>query len=126
MKYSTHDYAKALVEAIDDPKADHAAVGKHFLALVRKNSDEARLKKILDEASRLVRGKGGSREVVVECARPLAKSQEKMIAPFLKPGDTVSYAMNPNLVAGIKIMVNDEMEFDGSLKGKLDALFGEM
>jgi len=124
MKYSVQNYAKALVEAIEAPKANHAAVEKNFLALVRKNGDETRLKKILEEAARLSRGKGAGRDVVISSARPLAKAQEKLLQQFVKPGDTVTYATNPELVAGIKIVVNDEMQFDGTMKGKLDRLFG--
>jgi len=155
MKYSTHDYAQALVAAIEDSSsikggfaassgmagssAGHdGAIAQNFLTLVRRNNDEARFGKILDEAARLARrgtsggtggesGKGergaGEREVVIESARPLGKSQEALIKNLLKPGDAVSYKITPDLVAGVKIVVNDEMQFDGSLKAKLDSLF---
>lgn len=126
MRYSPHDYAKALVEAIDDPKVDRAAIHKNFLALVRANGDEAQLGKILDEAARLVRGNGGAREVMIESARPLAKAQEKMVHQLLKPGDVVAYKVDPDLIAGIKVTVNDEMQFDGTMKAKLDDLFGAL
>ena len=125
MKHSVRDYAKALVGAIEDPATkDKTVIAKNFLALVRANGDDARLKKILDEAARISRGRGGGRDVVIESARPLARSQEKEVHQFIKPGDTVSYRTDPELVAGIKIMVNDEMQFDGTMKGKLDKLFG--
>jgi F0F1-type ATP synthase delta subunit len=128
MKYSVQNYAKALVEVIEEAGAagavkDRSAVAKNFLAVVRKNGDEARLKKILDEAARLSRGKGGAREVVIESARPLGKSQEKALQSFVKPGDTLHYKIDPDLVAGVKIIINDEMQFDGTMKGKLDKLF---
>ena len=124
MKYSVQNYAKALVGVIEDTTIkDKSAVAKNFLAVVRKNGDEARLKKILDEAGRLSRGKGGGREVVIESARPLGKSQEKLLHEFVKPGDVVSYGVNPDLVAGVKITVDDAMQFDGSLRSKLDKLF---
>ena len=127
MKYSVHDYAKALDEAIADPKAKHDAIIKNFLALVRRNNDEGRLKKILAEAARLSRkwpgAQGNMREVIVESARPLRKAQEKMLQQFIKPGDIVRYKVNPELVAGVKIVVNDEMQFDGTMKAKLDKLF---
>ena len=123
MKYSVQNYAKALVATIEDPKADKGAIVKNFLALVRKNGDETRLKNIIQEASRLSRGKGGVREVTIASARPLEKSQEKLLEKFIKPGDVVSYTTDPDLVAGVKIIVNDEMQFDGSMKAKLDRLF---
>src|ERR1700722_14850261 len=124
MKYSTHDYAKALVEAIENPAVkDKNAIEKNFLALVRRNGDEARLMKILTEAARISRGKDGSRQVIVEAARKLSASQEKIVHQFMKPGDIAEYSTNPDLVAGIKITVNDEMQFDGTMKAKLDRMF---
>ncbi len=105
------------------PKAHDAAIAKNFLSIIRRNGDEARLEKILDEAARLARGKHGVREVTVSSARPLSASQEGAAKKFLKPGDMVDYAIDPALVAGLKIVVNDETQFDGSLKSKLDTLF---
>jgi F0F1-type ATP synthase delta subunit len=134
MKYSVHDYAKALDEAMADPatvKTGKAAIAKNFLELIRHNGDEARLKKILDEAARLSRKRdvaGGAsfRDVLIESARPLEKSQEKMLHSFIKPSDVVEYATNPDLIAGVRITVNDEMEFDGTMKAKLDSLFEQL
>jgi F0F1-type ATP synthase delta subunit len=132
MKYSVHDYAKALDEAIADsaaePVAKKEAVVKNFLALIRRNNDESRLKKILDEAARLARGRsrgqvGAMRQVTIQSARALSKAQEKMLQSFLHDEDVVEYEIDPELVAGVKIIVNDEMQFDGTMKAKLDTLF---
>jgi len=133
MRYSTHDYAKALAEVMrENPAAKTDVVVKNFMALVRKNGDEGRLKNIVAEAARFAR-RGTSdrselasviREIRVESARPLSKAQMTMVKNFLKSGDVVEYAVNPDLVAGVKIIVNDEMQFDGTMKAKLEALFG--
>jgi F0F1-type ATP synthase delta subunit len=32
-------------------------------------------------------------------------------------------AVRPELVAGLTITINDDLRFDGSLKGKIDKLF---
>jgi len=124
MKYSIHDYAKALDRAMAGPKAEQGGIVRNFSALIRRNGDGARLGKILNEAARLSRRRGTAREVEVGSARPLGKSQESHIKKFLKPGDVVTYGIDPDLVAGVKIVVNDEMQFDGSMKAKLDTLFG--
>jgi F0F1-type ATP synthase delta subunit len=124
MRYAAHYYAKALVQALDVPGAKQDAIAKNFLELVRRNGDETRLKKILEEASRLSRGRGGAREVMIESARPLTKTQEKSLEPLMKSGDVIQRKVNPDLVAGVKLTVNDEMQFDGSMKAKLDKLFG--
>jgi F0F1-type ATP synthase delta subunit len=133
MKYSVHDYAKALDGAIADSTAEPVAkkevIVKNFLELIRKNNDEGHMKKILDEAARLARGRGrgkadAMRQVTIQSARPLSKAQEKMVQSFLRVNDIVEYEIDLELVAGVKIIVNDEMQFDGTMKAKLDSLFG--
>ena len=127
MKYSVHDYAKALDAALAEAgtltPAKSETIGKNFLAIVRRNGDEGRLKKILEEAGRLSRGKQGTREITVVSARALAKPQEKLLQQFVKPSDAVRYEIDPDVIAGIKIIVDDEMQFDGTMKAKLDNIF---
>lgn len=130
MKYPAHIYAKALVAVLSAPAAaGHGArrdqeIADNFLALVRKNGDEGHLRKILEEASRFARGKSGARKVTIASARMLQPSQRKALAHFIKPGDVVEERIDPALVAGIKIILNDELQFDGSLKNKLDTVLG--
>ena len=134
MKYSVHDYAKALAEASRDVgKTGQStdAIVKQFIAILRKNGDEGMLKKIVEEAARFMRSDAEAapsaktvRDVLVESARPLSKSQEAIVKNFLKSGDAVRYAVNADLVAGVRITVNDEMQFDASLQHKLDTMFG--
>jgi F0F1-type ATP synthase delta subunit len=127
MKYSVHDYAKALAQAIITSKAkDQDAIAKHFLAVVRKHGDEASLRKILDEAGRIVRSAEDIRKVTITSARPLDPAQEKMVKEILKKDDVAERKIDPELIAGIRIVLNDEMQFDGSLKGKLDNVFNHI
>jgi len=122
MKYPANTYAQALVEAIVAPKADPAKIQKNFLAIIRKNGDEGRLKAILESAERLLGKKTGDRKVIVESARPLTGSVKSLFGNFLRSSDSVETKIHPELVAGVRITVNDELQFDGSLKGKLDIL----
>lgn len=129
MKYAPHVYARALVEVLSVPegsagKRTDAAIAKNFLELVRKNGDEGHLKKILQEASRFARGMAGVRKVTLESARALTPSQRAALARFVKRGDVLEERVDPELVAGIKIVVNDETQFDGSLKTKLNSILG--
>ncbi len=123
MKYPAHLYAKALAEAIAEPKADGDAIAKNFQALLRRNGDEAHARKIIEEAARFVREKSGVRKVTVESARELNAAQRKMVSAFTKSGDIVESRIDSELVAGIRLIVDDEMQFDGSLRGKLDTIF---
>ena len=128
MKYAPHIYAKALVEVLSAPAErgvmSDDEIAKNFLAIVRKNGDEGHLRKILEEASRFARGKSGVRKVTVESARALGPSQKVAVGHFIRPGDMVEERIDPELIAGIKVVVNDELQFDGSLKNKLNKVLG--
>ncbi|MDP2598303.1 MAG: F0F1 ATP synthase subunit delta [Candidatus Liptonbacteria bacterium] len=124
MKYSSHIYAKALAEVVTDSRAKSGDAANNFIALLRKNGDEAHLRKIVEEASRLVHRKSGVRKITLESARPLSEQQRKVMGGFIKVGDVVEERLNQELIAGIKIVVNGESQFDGSLKNKLDQIFG--
>jgi F0F1-type ATP synthase delta subunit len=128
MKHPTHIYAKALVEVLDDFSKkggkDDTQIANNFLAMIKKNGDEGHLKKILEEASRFARGKSEVRKVTVESARELNPSQKEMMKNFIKPGDVIEERIDPELIAGIKIILNDELQFDGSLKNKLNKVLG--
>ena len=128
MKYPAHIYAKALAEVIVDSskkghEKDSATIVKNFLELVRRNGDEMHLRKILEEAARFARGAAGIRKISVESARKLSAVQEQEVKRFLKADDVVERVIDPALIAGVRLVVNDEMQFDGSLRGKLDKVF---
>jgi F0F1-type ATP synthase delta subunit len=125
MKYPVVTYAKALALAIEGQgKQKNEEIAKNFLELVRRNGDEVHLSKIVEAAERFVHQKSGLRTFVVESARPLDPATQALVKSVMKPDDRMQTKINPELVAGIKILVNDELQFDGSLKGKLDKLFG--
>lgn len=127
MKFSTFIYAQALAQAIADPAAQGEEIIKNFMALVVKNGDGAHLKKIVAEAARLVHRKSGVRDITLESARALHPEQKKTLhGHFAKSSDAVEEKVNPELVAGTRVTVNDELQFDGSLRTKLDQLFQRM
>lgn len=125
MKHSAHIYAKALAGAITDPNAKPGEeIVKNFMAIVLKNGDGAHLKKIVTETARLVHRKSGMRDVTLESARPLGEKQKKTaLDHFTKPHDAITEKTNPELIAGVRVTVNDELQFDGSLQAKLNTLF---
>lgn len=132
MKYPAHVYAKALIEVLDDVSAEKKTAGardeeklaKNFLELVKRNGDEMHLRKILEEASRFARGRNGFRKVIIDSARAFTPAQRKEVAHVLKKDDVITERIDPSLIAGMRITVNDELQFDGSLKRKLDTAFG--
>jgi F0F1-type ATP synthase delta subunit len=127
MKYPVLSYARALASAVTEAGlADQKKIVQNFSDLLRRNGDEAAGGKIVEEAARIVRTKEGLREVVFESARPLTPSQRGSLRGLVKSGDMTLERVNPELVAGVRISVDGEREFDGSLRGKLNKLFGNL
>ncbi len=124
MKYPIHSYAKALSEVIASKKESSAHIEKNFIAILRKNGDEMYAKKILEESERLLRKKDGTKKIVLASARPLKESSHTILGDVLGKNDVCKTVIRPDLVAGVTITINDDLRFDGSLKGKLDKMFG--
>jgi F0F1-type ATP synthase delta subunit len=122
MKYPTIIYARALAEAISaNGKSDE--VRRNFLELLRRSGDEAHLPKILEETERMLRVKDGTKRVVVRVARKQKQPARELAGHLVGPADVVEEEVDQTIIAGMRVVVNDEREFDGSLKSKLDKLF---
>lgn len=124
MKHSPQIYAKAFSGIASEPSADKRAnvLVKNFLKLVEKNNDQRQLKKIFQEAEKLVREKTGKRKIILETARPV-KKLDGAVKKFIKKGDILEEKINPDLIAGLRIILNDERQFDGSMAKKIKQLF---
>jgi F0F1-type ATP synthase delta subunit len=127
MRYSTQNYAKALASAIlrAQPE-DGERIIRNFTGLLRRSGDEIHATKIIKETSRILLLQGGGREIVFESARPLAALSGKALREFATDKDVTVSLVDPSLIAGVRITVDGEREFDGSLKGKLDKMFGNV
>lgn len=117
-------YAKALSEVILDKKAagpeQQRRTVNNFLALLAKNGDLGKAKEILKIAQDITLKKQGKRKIILETARKLTAGQKKLLDNFLKAGDIVEEKVNPELIAGIKIIINEEKQFDNSMLSKLN------
>lgn len=112
MKVKVKDYAKALV---DVKKFD----AKHFLRILQKNSDMKKAKQIIALTEQLLLKKSGNKKITLQTAREI----KKMSTRFAKKGDVVEKEVKPELVAGVKIIIDGERQLDFSLKNKLEKIF---
>jgi F0F1-type ATP synthase delta subunit len=127
MRYSPKIYARAFSEAIT-PKIspnDEVKTVKKFLTIVRKNGDWGSIKKILTETDKVLRDKFGRRKILIEVARDVKGLAVGNLRKAFNSSDIIEERIDANLIAGVKITVNDDQQFDGSLKRKLDKLFVE-
>jgi F0F1-type ATP synthase delta subunit len=124
MKYPARIYAQALAEAMAMAHGKTAdEIRKNFMELLRRSGDEAHLAKILEEAERFLREKDGTKKFSVQVARLQKIPARELIKHLIGPNDRVEEETDPSLISGMKVVVNDEMVFDGSLRAKLDKLF---
>jgi F0F1-type ATP synthase delta subunit len=97
-------------------------LAKRFAQLIAKNGDTHHAPKIVAATEKLLHAAAGTKKVTLVAARP----SEKIRSAFrhiIGAKDTVEEKVDPSLVAGVKVLINDEVQFDASLKRKLDKLF---
>lgn len=125
MRYPPRLYAQALAAVLQKrlPPEKKKGLVKNFLELLRKNGELRSLKKIVLEAERLVLSQEGKRKILLESARPLSRKQKELVRKILRRGDVLEEKISPELVAGVKITVNEELQLDGTLARKLKKMF---
>jgi len=123
-KNNLKNYAKALAEVIIDGKADEKKILNNFLKLLQSAGVERKSKEILEMAEDLILQKKGKRKIIFETARKMTASQGKILENFVKKGDIIKEKINPELIAGIKIIINDSQQFDASMQSKLSRMTG--
>ena len=116
-------YAQALIDTLLDGKTapQGKKVADNFAALLKKNGDTHKIRDIVFLAENLLYKKTGQRKMVLEVAREMKKSS--IMKPFLKEGDFFEEKVNSQLVAGVKIVVNNDRQLDFSLRRKLEEIF---
>lgn len=124
MKYAPKYYAEAFAALAWKPmdQAKETELVKNFLALITRNGDMNQIGKILNETEAALRARTGRRKVTIETARSVDGLYKELVH-FVKKDDIVEEKVDPKLVAGLRVVVNDTLQFDGTLKRKLDALF---
>ncbi len=121
MKIKSKIYAEALVDLILKPGTDeHAA--ENFLELLLKNGDMGKLKEIVSLAEEIFIKKTGRRKIIIESARKIKAKNKEIIQSIAHQGDIITERINSNLIAGIKIIINDE-QLDLSMQKKLQNIF---
>lgn len=125
MKYDPKLYAKAFAELAAGPLTaeEERRLTQNLVALMKKNGDLHRAHRTLELIEEELRKKSGRRKIVIQTARPFAEAEQLITRALEKPGDIVKTELHPELVAGARIIINDDLEYDASLKHKLDALF---
>jgi F0F1-type ATP synthase delta subunit len=124
MKYDPRLYGKALAEAAAgalDPKKEQEII-RNFMRIVMERGDDKKWPKILAAAEKALREKEGRRKITIETARA-QKDVRKEFSSVLKPSDIIEEKVDPEMIAGVKVTIDDSRQFDGSLARKMAKLF---
>jgi F0F1-type ATP synthase delta subunit len=123
MKYKSKIYARALVDLVLSEKGESEIKKKigNFLKILEKNGDIKKAKEIISLAENLYSKKTGNKKIVLETARKV--NLKNISKGIVKNGDIILEKINPELIAGVKIIINNEKQLDNSLKNKLDKVF---
>ena len=121
-------YAKALSEVLSKPAYAKASVGEekiinNFVKLLVSAGYEKKSKEILDLAEDFLLAKQGKSKITFETARRLTAENRATLKKFVGEGDVVKEKINHELIAGVKIIINNSKQFDASMKSKLQNIF---
>lgn len=124
MKYSNSQYARAVRESLKGKSvSERREILKNFLAVLRKNRDAGRLNRILKEIERESLKAAGMRKVAVESAAELSRNTRKEIEEIFGRKIVMREKINPAILAGVKITVDDELLIDASASRQLSQMF---
>jgi F0F1-type ATP synthase delta subunit len=126
MRYSPELYAKSLFEVLEASKpSEHDTVFKKFLQTVEKNGDYSRVNAITASFEKLVIKSNGGKMIDIETAREIDKDMKAKLSKMFGANDLIKTSINPRLVAGVRVELDEELELDYSLARKFRKLFTE-
>src|SRR3989344_4075144 len=124
MRYSPKQYAHALLLAIADKSYEaRRKILRHFLSLVSKKGDSARLGLIIRETEKQYLRHAGLKKVILESPEKVPAGIKKEVEKILGKGLLIQEKINPRILAGIRILVNDALLLDASAEAQLRKLF---
>lgn len=121
MKLSAKQLATALVNATEGKQgAELAEATSGFVRLLAERGDLGRLNEIIRAVDAVWRERFGAASVSVESAAPLSEKLKAAVGKLANGAD-VSFSVNPALVAGARIRLDDRI-IDNTLSGRAERL----
>ena len=124
MKYSPKQYAACLLEALEGkPEKARKEIMARFLGLLLKGGDWKKSNDILCETEKLVLKKNGLKKVRAEAPQQIPALLKDEIEKIIGRKIYFSPKVNPSLLGGIKILVDDELLIDASARRQIEKMF---
>ncbi|MFY9463249.1 MAG: F0F1 ATP synthase subunit delta [Candidatus Sungiibacteriota bacterium] len=124
MRSTSGQYAHALIDALVEASDDaRPQIIRRFLALLRKNKDMRRLGAIMRKVEKQSLADQGLYKIAVSSVSPLTEKTKNEIEKSLAKKLLWEETIDPALLGGIRILIDDELLIDASARHRLDRMF---
>jgi len=124
MKYRLRIYRDALLAALADAPEDRKKkIAERFGELLVREKALAKSGEIMKMIREKHLERLGRKEVLIESASPLGASHRRAIKDSFAEHTLFLEAVNPDLIAGVRITINDRICVDATAKKMLDEIF---
>jgi F0F1-type ATP synthase delta subunit len=111
-----------LAEILSKKGIDEKKVVNNFVKLLVGQGYEKKAGEILNLAEDMLLAKQGKKRITFETARKTTAGQKKILEGITETGDIINEKIKPELIAGVKIIINDSKQFDASMQSKLQKI----
>lgn len=124
MRYTVTQYSEAIAAAFADATADErSAMIRRFFGLLRKNKDTKLLGAIIRKIERRWFGSQKLHKVAVASVSPLTPAVKKEIEAALEKKPVWEEKIDPSLLGGMRVLIDDEFLIDASARRRLNRMF---
>ncbi len=124
MRYKISQYADALVEALDGATDETARTRtRAFVALLQKHQMLGRAERIAGMVERRLAKRAGVTRITLESAAALSPAFRTELSELFGDKVWIAEHVQPDLLAGVRIVIDDETLIDASGKRRLATLF---
>lgn len=124
MKYRPAQYAEALYAALEKKsEAEQKKIIKRFAELLARHQVTGKVKAMYEAYEKFALRTQEIRSVRLETASTASEKLKNEIHGILGKNIQIKEVVNPDLLGGLKILVDDEVLIDASAKRQMEGLF---
>ena len=123
MRYPIKKYAQALYEStVGKSEHEQEKISKAFVALLAAYNDSSLLSRIIEYYSRVRRRSEGLTKVDLTTADKASVKIKTELKKKLGERLEIDEKIDPNVLGGIKLIINDEYLIDGTFQSRVERL----
>ena len=124
MKYRPLQYAEALYDICEGKgEAEQKKIIKKFVEILVRHQAVHKAREIYTAYEKLNLRKQGLRGVRLETVTPATEKLKQEVKAILGKDIYIEEVMNPNLLGGVTILIDNEILIDASVKRQIEDLF---